>query len=115
MDTPTKPHGWAGTLKGKMLHYFGMDRDGSLDYYRPDGSPIALCHNALVKDGGEMFKADLPGDRAACRACEKYLAEYFSELRRTGGRLAGALSSATGFAPGGAGAGAAGQIQRGEF
>ena len=70
----TKPHGWAGTLTGKMLHYFGLTREGS-EAYRPDGSPLAMCHNALVKDMGEGFKPDPAPDRKRCDSCTKYLAQ----------------------------------------
>ena len=69
----TKSHGWAGTLTGKMVHYFGLTRQGE-ENYRPDGNPVALCHNALVMDGGERFKPEAPSDRKQCASCARYLA-----------------------------------------
>ncbi len=71
MDT-VRPHGWGATRAGSMLHYFGLTRDGS-EGYRRDGSPLAMCHNALLAGEGELTKEPQSGQKL-CESCARYLA-----------------------------------------
>jgi hypothetical protein len=67
----TKPHGWATTRAGSMFHYFGMTREGG-EGYRTDGSPLAMCHNAL--EAGHELAAKLEPGAKQCASCARYLA-----------------------------------------
>ena len=69
----TKPYGWAGTRAGQMLHYFGMTREGG-EGYRLDGTPLAMCHNALVA-GTEELKAEPQPLMRLCDSCARSLAK----------------------------------------
>lgn len=69
----TKPHGWATTATGKMFHYFGLLREGS-EGYRTDGTPLALCHNALLASG-DLLWTDMHSDYQRCESCVRYLAQ----------------------------------------
>ena len=68
----TNPHGWATTRTGTMFHYFGLLREGG-EGYRPDGTPLALCHNAVV--AGYELSPQLSSECKRCASCIRYLAQ----------------------------------------
>jgi hypothetical protein len=69
----TKPHGWAFTQTGSMVHYFGLS-------YRPDGTPVALCHNALRMGAKAVFQ-DKPNGYEWCDSCQNYLTKHRKEAQ----------------------------------
>lgn len=86
----TKPHGWAATASGKMMHYFGLGRSsyGSIGY-RADGTPLALCHNALKMDAETGFENAPPPGWDSCAMCCRYLAEEQTKARKAAAQASG--------------------------
>jgi hypothetical protein len=68
-----QPHGWAPTRTGSLLHYFGLPYRHK--GYRPDGTPLALCHNALqvAPDCELVQEIKQCPHTVTCTSCEKYL------------------------------------------
>ena len=77
-------HGWATTRTGSMLHYFGYDS-------RADGSPRALCHNALVVAPTAELLALPPADTECCDSCSRYLKLRRQEVRQAPAQAGGKL------------------------
>jgi hypothetical protein len=71
-----------------MLHYFGLPYRHK--GYRPDGTPLALCHNALLVDPAKELVQEVVESPTAvkCRSCAKYLAQALWALRNGGAAVA---------------------------
>lgn len=86
----TKPHGWAATPAGKMMHYFGLGRSKHGSHgYREDGTPLALCHNALRMDAETGYENAPPPGWDSCAMCCRYLADEQQLQRAAKARAAG--------------------------